>query len=269
VQPAISYLYFNMEDAVVGGYTPEKVALRRAIGMAYNVDEEIRVLRQGQGRPATQVVPPDMSGHDPALAFKHVFDVSSAKALLDKFGYKDRDGDGYRELPDGKPLLLKMASTPSADDRQYQELWKRSLDSIGVKVEFNVQRWPDLLKAARLGQIQAWQLGNINTTPEGFGFMALLYGPHSGFANLARFRLPEYDRLYEEARALPDGAARNQKTRRMNELFNAYMPWVLTSYRYENVLVQPWVIGYKYSATNQHPFQYLDVDTALRAQAVK
>ena len=269
VQPAISYLYFNMEDAVVGGYTPEKVALRRAIGMAYNVDEEIRVLRQGQGRPATQVVPPDMSGHDPALAFKHVFDVSSAKALFDKFGYKDRDGDGYRELPDGKPLLLKMASTPSADDRQYQELWKRSLDSIGVKVEFNVQRWPDLLKAARLGQIQAWQLGNINTTPEGFGFMALLYGPHSGFANLARFRLPEYDRLYEEARALPDGAARNQKTRRMNELFNAYMPWVLTSYRYENVLVQPWVIGYKYSATNQHPFQYLDVDTALRAQAVK
>ncbi|HEY1326548.1 MAG TPA: ABC transporter substrate-binding protein, partial [Casimicrobiaceae bacterium] len=194
VQPAIAYLYFNMEDPVFGGYAPEKVALRRAIGMAYNVDEEIRVLRQGQGMPATQIVPPDMSGHDPTIRIKHVFDVAAAKVLLDRFGYKDRNGDGYRELPDGKPLLLKMASTPSADDRQYDELWKRSLDAIGVKVEFNVQRWPDLLKAARLGQIQAWQLGNINTTPEGFGFMALLYGPHSGFANLARFRLPEYDK---------------------------------------------------------------------------
>ncbi len=49
IQPAITYTYFNMEDPVVGGYTPDKVALRRAIGMAYNVDEEIRVLRAGPG----------------------------------------------------------------------------------------------------------------------------------------------------------------------------------------------------------------------------
>jgi ABC-type transport system substrate-binding protein len=186
----------------------------------------------------------------------------SGFANLARFRLPESDSlyEEARALPDGRPLLLKMASTPSADDRQYQELWKRSLDSIGVKVEFNVQRWPDLLKAARLGQIQAWQLGNINTTPEGFGFMALLYGPHSGFANLARFRLPESDSLYEEARALPDGAARNQKTRRMNELFNAYMPWVLTAFRYENVLVQPWLRGYKQNTTWQYPFAYLDID---------
>ena len=43
----------------------DKIALRRAIGMAYNVDEEIRVIRQGQAMPATQVVPPSVSGHDP------------------------------------------------------------------------------------------------------------------------------------------------------------------------------------------------------------
>ncbi len=49
IQPAITYTYFNMEDPVVGGYTPDKIALRRAIGMAYNVDEEIRVLRAGTG----------------------------------------------------------------------------------------------------------------------------------------------------------------------------------------------------------------------------
>jgi len=35
VQPAITYTYFNMDDPVVGGYTKEKVALRRAISMSY------------------------------------------------------------------------------------------------------------------------------------------------------------------------------------------------------------------------------------------
>src|SRR5690606_38891034 len=33
VQPAITYTYFNMEDPVVGGYTPDKVALRRAFAL--------------------------------------------------------------------------------------------------------------------------------------------------------------------------------------------------------------------------------------------
>ncbi len=61
VQPAISYAYFNMEDPVVGGYSTEKIALRRAISMAYNVDEEIRVLRQGQGEHAQRSLSRPMS----------------------------------------------------------------------------------------------------------------------------------------------------------------------------------------------------------------
>ena len=33
VRPERGFTYFNMEDPVVGGYTPEKIALRRAISM--------------------------------------------------------------------------------------------------------------------------------------------------------------------------------------------------------------------------------------------
>ncbi len=62
IQPGITYTWFNMEDPVVGGYTKEKVALRRAIGMAYNVDEEAKVIRQGQAEWASQVIPPGVSG---------------------------------------------------------------------------------------------------------------------------------------------------------------------------------------------------------------
>ena len=85
-----------------------------------------------------------------------------------------------------------------------------------MRVEFNNQKFADLLKAARLGQLQMWFLGNISTTTEGFGFLALLYGGHAGFSNLARFRLPEFDKLYEQARAMPDGAARTKILQRMS-----------------------------------------------------
>ena len=269
VQPAISYMYFNMEDPVVGGYTPEKIALRRAIAMGYNADEEIRVIRQGQGLPATQIIPPNMSGHDPSFSARTRYDVAAAKALLDSFGYKDHDGDGYREMPDGRPLTIKMASTPAVIDRQTDELWQRNLNAIGLRTEFIKQKWPDLLKMARLGQLQTWRLGNINTTPEGFGFHGLLYSHHAGFSNLARFNLPEYDRIYEKGRAMPDSPERTKLLRRMSELVSAYAPWVLLAFRYETVVVQPWVVGYKYNPTYQYPFPYLDIDKSRRVLAAK
>ncbi len=267
VLPAISYLYFNMEDAVVGGYAPERIALRRAIALAYNVDEDIRVIRQGQAMPATQVVPPGMSAHDPTIAPRAAYDPAAAKALLDKFGYRDRNGDGTRERPDGSPLQIRMYSTPSAIDRQIDELWKKNMSAIGLDVEFVRQKWPDLLKAARLGQLQAWRLGNINTHPEGFGFFGLLHGADAGFSNLSRFKLGEYDRLYVAARSLPDGPERLKLTRQMNDIVRNYAPWVLLAFRVDNLITQPWVLGYRFNPYWLHPWAYLDIDTALRAKA--
>ena len=267
VMPAITYAYFNMEDPVVGGYTPEKIALRRAVSMGYNGPEEIRVIRQGQAMPANQVVPPTVSGHNDKLPTRAIYDPAGAKALLDRFGYKDRNDDGYREMPDGKPLTLKLSSAPSAIERQFDELWVRSMNAIGVRIEFNKQKWPDLLKAARLGQLQMFQLGNFNTTSEGFGFLGLLYGGHAGFSNLARFAQPDYDRLYLQARGTPNGPEREALMRKMGDLVNAYAPWNTTVFRYENVLVHPWVLGYKYNGFNQHPWAYFDIDTEKRAAA--
>jgi oligopeptide transport system substrate-binding protein len=269
VQPAVSYTYFNMDDPVVGGYAKEKIALRRAVSMAYNVEEEIRIIRQGQGEPATQPIPPNTSGYDATIKASVKYDPAGAKALLDKFGYVDRDGDGWRDLPDGKPLKIMMAADPSALTRQYVELWQRSLTAIGVRVEFVTQKWPDLLKMGRYGQLQMWFLGNINTTPEGFGFMSLLYGPHSGISNLSRFNLPEFNKLYEQAQQLPESPERARLFRRMSELVNAYAPWMYNAYRYENVLVQPWVRGFKHTVYEQHPWRYYDIDLERRKAAGK
>jgi ABC-type transport system substrate-binding protein len=268
IQPAITYTYFNMEDPVVGGYAKDKVALRRAIGMAYNTDEEIKVLWQGQAVPATQPIPPGVTGHDPKFDGHVKYDLAGAKALLDKFGYVDKDGDGWRDLPDGKPLVLSMGSPPDARSRQSEEMWKRSLTAVGIKVDFVKQKWPDLLKMARAGQLQMWGLGNINTTTEGYAFLGLLYGKHASLSNLARFDLPEFNKLYDASRSLPDGPQRTKMFREMSQLVTAYAPWNLDVYRYENVLVYPWVKGYKYNAIQQHPWQYFDIDPKVPRRPV-
>ena len=261
-QPALSYTYFNMEDPVVGGYTPDKIALRRAMIMGFNTEEMIRVWWQGQALVATQPIPPGVAGHNPGLVARAPYDPAAAKALLDKFGYADRDKDGWREMPDGKPFTVVMASTPTGRDRERDELWKKNMTALGIRIDFLKQKWPDLLRMGRAGQLQMWPVGWINTYGEGDAFMQLLYSRNIGQSNYSRFKLPEYDDLYRKTKRLPDGPERNAVYRKMAELVAAYNPWDLGVYRIENTVVRPWVLGYKKHVNLEHAWKYLDVDLA-------
>jgi ABC-type transport system substrate-binding protein len=266
LEPAYTYAYFQMQDPVVGGYTPEKIALRRAIAMGYNVNDEVRIIRQGQAIPATQMISPLMLGHDPTMPRLNAFDPASARALLDRFGYRDRDGDGFRELPDGSPLLIRKGSTIDTEGRLFDEVWKRSMDAIGIRTEFVKQKWPDLLKMSQAGKLQMWQLGRTQAVRDGGTGLELLTTKNiANTMNDSRFSLPEYDRLFELSRALPDSPERSALYRKMSELALAYAPVVMGVYRYENVLAYPWVLGYKRNAFLMHPWQYMDIDVARRS----
>jgi oligopeptide transport system substrate-binding protein len=263
-QPALAYMYFNMEDPVVGGYTPDRIALRRAIVMGFNVRELIDVWYQGQAIAANQPIPPVVSGHVDKVGGAVGYDPKLAMQLLDRFGYKDRDGDGFREQPDGKPLALVMGSATSGRDRARDELWKKSLARIGIRVDFLVQKWPDLLKMGRAGKLQMWPVGWITQYNEGDAFMQLLYSKNIGQSNYSRFTLPEYDELYRQTKRIPAGPERTALYRKMSELVNAYNPWDLGVWRIENTLVRPWVDGYKKHAFHEHAWKYYDLDPAAQ-----
>jgi ABC-type transport system substrate-binding protein len=82
--------------------------------------------------------------------------------------------------------------------------------------------------------------------------------------NDSRFSLPEFDKLFEQSRLLPDSPERTALYRKMSELALAYAPLVLGIYRYENLVAHPWVLGLKRHAFMQHPWKYLDIDLARR-----
>jgi ABC-type transport system substrate-binding protein len=259
-EPSLGFFFFNMDDPVVGGYEPAKVALRRAIAMAYDRAADLRQLANGQAVLADQPVPPGLFGHDATIGIAVPFDPAAARALLDRFGYRDRNGDGYRETPDGKPLALVKGSTTDAAARASDELWKRSLDAIGVRVTFLKNKWPELNKMTEAGQMMMWGLGWISGIPDGEQFYSYLVSRNIGTSNDARLRLPEYDRLYDRARVLPDGEARNALYRRMNELIAGYAPWIVNDYPYRNDLVQPWLRGYKQNVFQRSQWAYYDVE---------
>jgi ABC-type transport system substrate-binding protein len=253
--------FFFMEHPLVGGYTPEKVALRRAIGLAFDSATFRRNIMGGFGLPAQSTVPPFTSGYDPAYKSEmSEYSPARAKALLDLYGYVDRDGDGWREQPDGSPLVLSMATQSSQDDRRRNEVWKRSMDAVGLRMTFEVSTWPELLKRSRAGSLMMWGYSWGATSPDGGFFLGIAYGPNASESNDPRFSLPAFDRLFERQRVLPDGAERDAVMRQAKDLLVAYMPFKVHVHTERLELVQPGVRGFW-----RHPFmrdiwRFVDID---------
>jgi len=260
-------MYFNMEDPVVGGYTDEKIALRRAISLGYDINGEIYRVRRGQAIPAQSPIVPNTSGYDPK--FKSTmgdYDPARARALLDMYGYVDRDGDGWREMPDGKPLRLRISTEPEQIYRQFNDLMRRSMQAIGIRCEFEVQQWPAHMKQALAGSLQIWALGSSATDPDGQGSLARMYGPQAGQANLARFKLPAFDKLYDQMRGMPDGPEREKLFFDAKRLLAAYMPYRYQAHRISTELLHPWVVGYRRTPFWSNWWHMVDLDTEALKQ---
>jgi ABC-type transport system substrate-binding protein len=260
---------YNMEDPVVGGYTPEKVALRRALNLAVDIDREIRLVRRGQAIAAQSPVQPLTYGYDPDYRSEMgEYDLARARALLDMFGYLDRNGDGWRELPDGSPLLLEHSTQPDQIYRQFDELRKKSMETLGIRMELKTAPWPEQLKRARAGRFMMWSVGLSADSPDGQEVLARGYSPDIGGQNLARFRMPEFDRVYERAKRLPDGPERLDLFSRANRILIAYAPYKFHVHRILTDLTQPWVIGFRRPPFWTEWWQYVDIDTEALARAI-
>lgn len=263
VETEITYTFFNMEDPVLGGMSKEKIALRRAIIMSYDMAEEIRVIRKNQAMALEGPVPPGVVGYNPAYRRTNRYDPALANKLLDHFGYK-RGADGFRNNPDGTRLTVLLTSEPQAINREYDELWKKSLDVIGLRFESRKGAFSDNIKAAKACQLTMWGSAWHSDYPDGENFMQLFYGPNAHQSNNACYRSAAFDKLYDRIRTMPNSPERERMFDLMTRQLEVDGVMRLGVTRYRNVLVSPRVKGYRYHPITTAVFQYLDVEPNAR-----
>ena len=257
--PGVTYTIMNLKDPTIGGYSNEKIALRRAIAMAYDNKQEVSLLRNGQAIKMEMIVPSGVVGHDPTYRSSIAYDPALANKLLDRFGYK-RGADGYRTLPDGKPLLLEITREQAVFFQEVAELWKRGLDQIGIKAKFTTNNFADNLKAATECKLMMWGGAWVADFPEGENFLQLLYGPNARQGNHSCYQSAAFDALYVKAMALPPGPERMRLYQEMNRQMEADTPWVLNTTRIRSWLVRPWIKGFKKHPIMHANWQYIDIE---------
>ena len=147
VQGAYGYVGFKMgrwnnekgeaEMFADGGKFKDK-ALRQAIGYAMDNDSINAIYYHGLRITPNSFITPYHPGFYDVNRKGYSYNPEKAKKLLDEAGYKDIDGDGYRETPDGKPLKISLLFMSGSDvaapiASYYIQNWK----DVGLNVALN------------------------------------------------------------------------------------------------------------------------------------
>ena len=259
IDPEIQYPYFSMRDPVTGGLSKEKIALRRALAMAYDDEEEIRVVHNSQAEAISFPVPPGVVGYLPDYRSVNKTNVPLAKALLDKFGYKV-GSDGFRTMPDGKPLVIRYTSRPDSLGRQQEEMWQKTFNKIQIRMESDKKKFPEILKAEKACQLQMRTNRWIADFPDGDNFMQLFYSKNIGQSNNSCTDIPAFDALYEKAAVLPAGPERDALYVDMARLLEYYGSARMSMARARNMVLQSHVQGYKKHPILLADWIYIDMD---------
>jgi ABC-type transport system substrate-binding protein len=264
-EPYLFSICINVADPAIGGMTNDRIALRRAIALGFDVESLIKVLYAGLALPANQLVPPGVGGHDPEFAPRPPHDPRAATALLDRFGYDKRDPDGYRRGPDGNALTLTLSLRTGAISREIQTQWKKDMDAIGLRMDYRLTPFQDLIKDLEAGKFQLY-FGGYGGIPSGYAELQQLYGKEPPAVNASRFKSAAYDRAMEEYLKSGRDADQIATARRMSEIAKTYVPIIPAIFRLQNDFVQPWIQGYRPQMFQTY-WKYVDIDLVRQQQA--
>ena len=258
--PSIDYHYWNMQNPIVGGLSKDKIALRRAMAMAFSADNYINILQKGDSQKLQAPIPSGVVGYDPNYRSSIPYSVKAANLLLDRYHYKVA-ADGWRTQPNGKPLVIEMTlSGNNLRSQQQAEFWKKTLDSIKIRMTTKSMPFAEALKLEKqcktMFKASAW----IADYPDADNFMQLFYGKNIKITNNGCVKIPEYDRLYEQAQKMTPSPERDAIYAKMSRLLEVYMPVQVIGARYRNILAQPRVIGFKKHPILPAEWMYIDID---------
>jgi peptide/nickel transport system substrate-binding protein len=198
--------------------------VRQALALAIDRAALVREALAGAGEPATSPIVASSWAYaaQPATGTIH-----EARALLEKAGWFDRDGDGVRER-DGRPLALTLLTTDSAERSQAAVAIARQLGEAGLRVTIMTVT-PDELVNRHLAShdfdaaLFGW--AGLGDDPDPYGVWHSSQAEH-GF-NFAGWSLPRADELLESGRQIRDQAARQSRYADFQRLFAEEAPSII------------------------------------------
>lgn len=242
-QTAYSYVGFKLgkwdsekgESVTDPNMKMSDVNLRHAMGYALDMKSMSDNLYHGLRGPANSLIPPVYKNFHTDNPNAILYDKDKAIKILDDAGYKDLDGDGFRENPKGEKFKINIATMAGGDlgdslalfyTQSWQDIGLDAVLTTGRPIEFNA--FYDKVEAddpeidVYMG---AWSTGS-NPDPSG------LYGRKAAF-NFSRFTSEELDKILNDINSLEafDDDFRNDAYHRFEDFMIKNAPVIPIQYR--------------------------------------
>lgn len=277
VAPTVMYMGFNMLDPIVGGKSDRARKLRLAISIAIDQDEFISIFQNGRGVSAMHPLPPGLFGHREGRAGinPYVYDwegdrpvrkpIAEARRLLAEAGYPDG-----RDATTGAPLVIYLDTTTSGLGGKSETDWlTKQFRKIDVQLVVRATDYNRFQDKIRKGNAQLFYWGWNADYPDPENFLFLLHGAQSKVAsqgeNAANYANPEYDRLFEQMKAMRDGPERQRIIDRMIGILQHDAPWNWGFYEKVYSLQHSWMLNRKPGKIIRNTLKYQRIDGDLRA----
>lgn len=252
---------FNMEDPVLGGYTPEKKALRQAICLAMNWDEINESFYNGLNIIFDGPIPPVLNGAAKgraAVSYRGP-NLDKAKELLAKAGYP-----GGRDA-DGKQLIINYYVSQGGNNQEQSEMRRRQLATIGIELKVNLVDFSTLIERVSKKGAPMFGFAWSSDYPDGENNLALFYGPNEApGSNHYNYKNPKYDELYLKIQTMPDTPERTKIYEQMRDMINEDCPYSGAMDRTRFYGVNGWLKNFKPTEDFWNWPKYLDVDDSKR-----
>ena len=249
---------FNMEDELLGGYTPEKRALRQAISLAINLDEFSDRFYQGNTVQYDGPIPPGLDGHPEGgrapVSYRGP-NLERARAKLAEAGYPNGEG-----LPP-----IKLYTSRGGNNAEQVEMLKRQLAAVNIRLQPELVDFSTLIEFTNNKKAPMFGFAWSSDYPDAENNLALFYSPNeSPGSNHYNYKNPEYDALYEQILSMQPSPERTAIYEKMRDMIIEDVPYVGSMARTRFYLINPWLLNAKPTERYYSWYKFLDVDDSQR-----
>ena len=248
------FIGFNMTDSLVGGYAPEKRALRKAIGLAMDLEERNDTFYNGINVVYDGMIPPGLAGHPPdgiAPSSPRGPNLEKARALLAEAGY-----------PGGKGLpKIEYYVSRGGNNKEQAEMMARQLSKVGIELNAHLVDFSTLMEVVDNRKAQMFSFAWGSDYPDAENNLALFYGPNQPpGSNHFCYQNDEYDRLYEQILVMPPSEERTKIYEKMRDIVLEDAPFIGSMARTRFYISHSRLKNFKPSEIFQNWPKYLDIE---------
>ncbi len=206
-------------------------SVRIALSHAIHRDEMSQLLANGFNERSCVSFSRATSYYSEEAALRHSdYDPEKARAMLDKAGYRDVDGDGIRELRDGSPFRLVLDCLSQGLVPDFGELVAGYWEAVGIKVDLNIALQEIIVPRRIVGDFEV----TITRSPTHLLGQTHMYAPvgpnlpfwHRNADREAPEWLREILEHLERAKYTMETQVREQELARIRDLYTEQVPFI-------------------------------------------